>query len=52
LIQEKCISIEEAAKIAEQDLLDIKGTDHLKPLKNALKWLTGNQKDNQSQGGQ
>lgn len=43
------VSIEEAARIAEQDLYDVKGEEHLKPLHDALNWLTG-QKDSQSSG--
>ena len=45
IAQREGVSIEEAAKIAEQDLIRVKGLEHIKPLKDALSWLTDGQKD-------
>jgi hypothetical protein len=49
IAREKNVCIKEAAEIAEQDLNKVGGTEHIEPLRNALKWLTDNQKNDQPQ---
>lgn len=39
------VSIEEAAKIAEQDLYQVGGLEHLSPTRKALEWLKGRGQD-------
>jgi hypothetical protein len=49
IAQTEKVTYEEAAKIAEQDLNKVGGTEHIEPLRIALKWLTDNQKNDQPQ---
>lgn len=42
------VSIEEAARIAEQDLYKVGGLEHLSPLQKALEWLKGKGQDPQT----
>jgi len=52
IAERRGVSLKKAAIIASRDCRDKKAGEHLKSLRDALRWLTSSRKDNQSQGEQ